>query len=102
MYVQQIFFKVILITFGTDVVQIARYTLHTSSQLSLRRLLMKSPTKLYCISHTPEIADVRILKLNFAEKDHNCKPSLASSSHVDGKQKERSVNNKTFKLSVCN
>jgi hypothetical protein len=53
----------------------ARYTLHMSSCL-----LMKSPTKLYCISHTPAIVVVRILKLNSAENDHNWKLSLASSS----------------------
>jgi len=51
------------------------------------------------------------LKLNFAEKDHKCKPSLASSSQcidkvysdtVDVKQKKSSVSNETIKLSMCN
>ena len=37
--------------------------------------------KLCCVSHTPDITGVRILKLNFAEKDHNCKPSLARSMY---------------------
>jgi len=63
------------------------------------------------LGHTPDIADERILKLNFAEKDHRCKPSLASSSHcidkvysdtVGGKQNGSSVSNKTIKLSICN
>jgi hypothetical protein len=63
------------------------------------------------LCHTPDIADVRTLKLNFAEKDHKRKPSLASSSQcidkvhsdtVDGKQKGSSVSNETIKLSMCN
>jgi len=65
-------------------------------------LLKKSPTKLYCISHTPDIADLRILKLNFAEKDHNCKPSLASSSQCVDKvySDTRTVNKKKAQLVI--
>jgi hypothetical protein len=32
--------------------------------------------------HIPAIADVRILELNFAEKDHNWKSSITSSSQL--------------------
>lgn len=80
---------------------------------------MKS-TKLHSTSHTPDIADVGIFKLNVTANDHNWKAFLASSSariytgvyifYVRTykakvwtvKRIEASVSNETVKSSILN